>query len=116
MKYFFFAAFSFSFFFCFFVGAKQKETGPSQIFIEVSDAFCHKMDECSKEKIPHRDCVSQVKEAFQKSYDKLSSDQKAEVDSADGANCSKSIQSNSCEQLKGAQKLTGCDFIEKLGS
>jgi hypothetical protein len=94
--------------------SKPKSVPFKEVNSKVSEAFCKKMDECAKQKIPVKDCISQMKDAFQQNYNSLPQDKKLEVLEPDLKLCTQSIQSSTCDELKAAQKLNGCDFIEKL--
>jgi len=87
-----------------------------EVAAKTSVAFCAKMEECATQKIPQEKCVREMQSTFQLSYEALPKTKKVEVQSSDLELCTKSIKSSTCEQLKTAHQLKGCDFIQKLGS
>jgi len=93
---------------------KDKEVSFKDVSSKVSDAFCKKMDQCSKEKIPTKQCVSEMKEAFLKNYDVLPADKRPAIADQELKQCTKTIQDTNCDDLKSAQSLPGCEFIQKL--
>jgi hypothetical protein len=102
-----------------FVSVAWAESNPKPVSFKevnskVSEAFCKKMDECAKDKIPVKQCVSEMKDAFLENYNALPKERKIEVIKPDLELCIKSIEGSSCSELKAAQKLNGCDFIDKL--
>ncbi len=97
-----------------FAESRPKTPEPTEVFSKTSAAFCNKMDQCSSEKISQKNCVVQMQDAFEQIYRGLSENKKTEVQNAQVSQCVKSIQKTPCEALKSAQKLEGCEFIEKL--
>lgn len=83
---------------------------------KTAEAFCAKMDQCSKEKIPIPQCNAEMKDTFQQAYDRLAADKKPQVGDEQLKKCVKSIQASTCETLKKASSLDGCDFISQLSS
>jgi hypothetical protein len=96
--------------------SKPKPVSFKEVSSKVSDAFCQKMDRCSQEKIPVKKCVSEMNDLFLQNYDALPKDKKVEVEATQLELCTKSIQDSSCQELKAAQKLNGCEFIGQLTS
>lgn len=83
---------------------------------KTAEAFCAKMDQCSKEKIPISQCNAEMKDTFQQAYDRLAVGKKPQVGDEQLKKCVKSIQGSTCETLKKASSLDGCDFISQLSS
>jgi hypothetical protein len=87
----------------------------SKVNTKVSEALCQKMQQCaSAQKMSPGQCLSEVKSAFQESYDSLPKEKRFEVGVPDLDLCVKSIQASSCDELKAAPSLKGCDFIQQL--
>lgn len=83
---------------------------------KTAQAFCSKMEQCAKQKIPLSQCNSQMSEAFMQGYTGLAADKRPQVASDQLNQCVKSIDSSSCEALQKASSLAGCDFIGQLSS
>ncbi len=81
---------------------------------KVSKAFCGKMEQCSKQKIPMNDCVGQMNDAFIQNYKALPVDKKVSVSADQLDQCVKSVQNSTCDTLKKASTLPGCDFISQI--
>ncbi|GEM_PF-3356559 len=100
--------------------SESKSASPAVPFKEVSskvaEAFCVKMDQCSKQKIPLSQCNSEMSDLFQQNYNALPPEKKVQVPSEQLGLCVKSIKASSCETLKKTSSLEGCDFIAKLSS
>ena len=83
---------------------------------KTAQAFCSKMEQCAKQKIPLSECNSQMSEAFMQSYNGLPADKRPQVASDQLNQCVKSIEGSSCQALQKASSLAGCDFIGQLSS
>lgn len=88
----------------------------NEVSTKVSQAFCQKMEQCSPQKIPMNQCVSQMNDAFIQGYKSLPVDKKIQVSGEQMNQCVKSVQSSSCENLQKSSSLPGCDFIAQLSS
>ena len=86
----------------------------SKVNSKVSEALCQKMNKCSPGKLSAGQCLSEVKGTFEQSYNSLPKEKRFEVAAPDLDLCVKSIQGSSCEEIKAAQSLKGCDFIQQL--
>ncbi len=86
----------------------------NEVSTKVSQAFCTKMDQCAKQKIPMNQCVGQMNEAFIQGYKALPVDKKIQVSSDQLSQCVKSVQTSTCEALQKASSLPGCDFISQI--
>lgn len=86
----------------------------AEVAPKVSEAFCGKMEECSPVKIPRGQCIEQMKSALLESHKALPKDKKIELTPEELAQCLKTIQESKCDQLRAAQRLEGCEFIETL--
>lgn len=93
---------------------KSSSVDFSKVTGKVSEALCKKMNQCSPGKMSSGQCISEVKGTFEKSYDSLPKEKRFEVAAPDLDLCVKSIQGSSCEEIKAAQTLKGCDFIQQL--
>jgi len=81
----------------------------------MSQAWCGKMDECAGEKkIPLKDCEKQLFKSFKDGFDNLPKGQAINVKPDSFEQCKQSIQAGTCDSLKAAQALPGCDFISLL--
>lgn len=94
--------------------AEAKAAPFSNVSSKVSQAFCGKMDQCSPEAMSQKDCLSEMKGTLQDSYNKLPKDKKLEVPEEDLTLCLKNIKGASCEDIKSAQTLKGCEFLQML--
>lgn len=86
----------------------------NEVSSKVSQAFCTKMEQCAKQKIPMNECVGQMNEAFIQGYKALPVDKKIQVSADQLGQCVKSVQGSTCETLKKASSLEGCDFISQI--
>ncbi len=83
---------------------------------KVSRAFCIKMEQCSdsEQRMPMVLCTSQMNDAFMQSYSAIPEAKRPVVNFDKMSQCVKSIESSTCDTLKKASKLTGCEFIGQL--
>ncbi len=115
MKVFLFILISLSVF-CHIAEAANEKVAFKEVSLKVSSSFCRRMDECSKEKIPINNCIYEMDSVFIYNYAQLPIDKKISLTQPELENCLKKIQSISCEQLKKSQKISGCEFLEKLSA
>ncbi len=83
---------------------------------KVSEVFCKKMEECAPQKIPQNQCTKEMDDLFQSSNDRLPKDSKVQLEKDQLNNCVQNIQKAGCEDLKKAQSISGCEFIQKLST
>lgn len=102
--------------------ADNKETkdaklpSPKEISQEMAVAWCAKMDECSKDKsMGVKDCEKILVTSFKKGFDQLPKNQPLNLDRDTLDLCKDSIGKGTCDSLKGARSLNGCDFMSRLG-
>lgn len=81
---------------------------------KVSRAFCIKMEQCSDQAMPMVLCTSQMNDAFMQGYSAIPEAKRPQVSPDQMGQCVKSVESSTCETLKKASKLTGCEFIGQL--
>jgi len=93
---------------------KVKAVDFSKVNAKVSDALCQKMQQCSPKQMSTGECLSEVKGTFQKSYNSIPKEKQFQVNSSDLDLCTTSINNSSCDELKAAHTLKGCDFIKQL--
>ncbi len=101
---------------CQFANAANEKVPFKEVSLKVSAAFCRRMDDCSKDKIPVNNCIYEMDSVFVYNFAQLPTDKKVSLTQAELENCLKKVQSISCEQLKKSQKISGCEFLEKLSA
>ncbi len=116
MKIFLFVLLLCSFIFSQIGTAANEKVAFKEVSLKVSSSFCRRMDECSKEKIPISNCIYEMDSVFIYNFAQLPTDKKVSLTQPELENCLKKIQSISCEQLKKSQKISGCEFLEKLSA
>jgi len=90
--------------------ASKKEV--SKVMAEV---WCSKMEQCvqSSEMGP-KECRKVLNKSFLSGFDNVPDGQKIEVSKSTLKQCQESITKDTCEALKTAQTLPGCNFITYL--
>ncbi len=87
---------------------KEVTTGMSQI-------WCHKMEECAKDKsMSTKECEKVLSKNFKEGFDNIPAGRSVNVTRESFDQCKKSIEGGSCDTLKAAHSLPGCDFISLL--
>jgi hypothetical protein len=77
--------------------------------------WCDKLAECTtSEEMGPKECRKVLKKSFQDGFKNVPEGQKIEVKSSGLSQCSESIKQNTCDALKSAQTLPGCEFISQL--
>ncbi len=93
-----------------------KLPNPKEISQEMAVAWCAKMDECAKDKsMGVKECERILVTSFKKGFDQLPKNQPLNLDRDTLDLCKDSIGKGSCESLKGAKSLNGCEFMSRLG-
>jgi|GEM_PF-2778529 len=81
----------------------------------MSEVWCQKMEECSKDKsMGPVECKKILFKSFKTGFDNIPKGQKVDVSRENYEECMKNVQAGTCENLKSAQTLPGCDFITLL--
>ena len=98
-------------------GEEPKAVGLSkkEISSGMSVVWCKKMEECAKDKaIATGECQKILSKNFKEGLDNIPKGQKVEVTSETFDQCKQSIEAGTCDALKSANSLPGCDFITLL--
>jgi hypothetical protein len=82
---------------------------------QMADVWCGKLEECTTGKeMSSKECHKVLKKSFEDGFKNVPPGQKIEVKSSGLSQCSDSIKKNTCDSLKSAQTLPGCEFISQL--
>jgi hypothetical protein len=82
---------------------------------QMADVWCSKLTECTSDKeMGPKECRKVLKKSFEDGFKNVPQGQKVEVKSSGLNQCSESIKKNTCDSLKSAQTLPGCEFISQL--
>lgn len=95
--------------------AKPAGLSKKEISSGMSVVWCKKMDECAKDKsMAVGECQKILAKNFKEGLDNIPKGQKVEVTSENFDQCKQSIEAGTCDTLKTAHSLPGCDFITLL--
>ena len=95
--------------------AVDKLLGPTEVSDQMAEVWCSKLTECTSDKeMGPKECRKVLKKSFEDGFKNVPQGQKLEVKSSGLSQCSESIKKNSCDALKSAQSLPGCEFISQL--
>lgn len=93
----------------------DKILGPVEVSEAMSIVWCDKLAECtSGEEMGPKECRKVLKKSFQEGFKNIPQGQKIEVKSSGLTQCSENIKKDTCDSLKKAQNLPGCEFISML--
>jgi hypothetical protein len=93
----------------------DKILGPAEVSEKMSIVWCDKLAECtSGEEMGPKECRKVLKKSFQDGFKNIPQGQKVEVKSSGLNQCSENIKKDTCDSLKSAQTLPGCEFISML--
>ena len=96
--------------------AEPKAPSPKQVSQEMAQAWCGKMEECDpKKEMPVKECQKILFGSFKKGYERLPKEKPLVVERSTLDQCKESIGNGTCDSLKGAKSLAGCEFISLLG-
>jgi len=86
-----------------------------EISSSMADVWCKKLAECDKNSdMGPKECRKVLSRSFKKGFDKVAEGQKVQVTKSTLGQCSESIKKDSCDALKEAHSLPGCEFIALL--
>lgn len=95
--------------------AEEKVLKTSQVSKQMAQVWCEKLEECtSGEEMGLKECRKVLKKSFQDGFKNAIEGQKVGVTQTKLSQCSASIKKDTCEALKKAQTLEGCEFISLL--
>jgi len=81
----------------------------------MSEVWCQKMEECSKDKsLGPIECRKMLFKTFKTGFDNVPKGQSIDVSKEKYDECMKNVQAGTCDSLKTAQTLPGCEFISQL--
>lgn len=99
----------------------QTETQPAmplskkEVSVGMSEIWCQKMGECAKDPaMSIQECQKILYKNFKDGLDAVPKGQKVEIARDTFEQCRQSIQAGTCDSLKSARSLPGCDFIGLL--
>ena len=95
--------------------AKPAGMSKKEISSGMSVVWCKKMEECAKDKsMAVGECQKILAKNFKEGLDNIPKGQKVEVTEETFDQCKQSIEAGTCDTLKTAHSLPGCDFITLL--
>jgi hypothetical protein len=93
----------------------DKILGPSEVSEQMAETWCGKLAECTtSQEMGPKECRKVLKKSFQEGFKNVPEGLRIEVKSSGLSQCSENIKKNSCDSLKAAQTLPGCEFISQL--
>ncbi len=93
----------------------DKILSPSDVSKQMADIWCEKLAECDgTQDMGPKECRKVLKQSFDQGFKNTAKGQKVEVSQATMSQCNQSIKADTCDSLKTAQKLKGCEFINLL--
>ncbi len=96
--------------------AEPKGLTSKQISQEMAEVWCAKMDQCAQEKsMSVKECQKILFKSFKAGFDRQPKDKPIQLERAGFDQCKTNVSKGSCEALKGAKSLPGCEFISLLG-
>lgn len=92
-----------------------KPMSPKEVSNGMADVWCQKMTECAKDNsMGPRECKKILYKSFMSGFDNVAKDQKVDVMPQNFEECMKNVKAGTCEALKTAQTLAGCEFISAI--
>jgi hypothetical protein len=93
----------------------DKVANIGEVSEQMAVVWCEKLAECTtSEEMGPKECRKVLKKSFQDGFQNVPEGQKFEVKTSGLSQCSESIKQNTCDALKSAQTLPGCEFISQL--
>lgn len=87
----------------------------NQVSEDMAEIWCQKLAECGAgSEMGPKECRKVLKKSFQQGFKNTAQGQKVEVTKGTLQQCNESIRADTCESLKAAQNLPGCEFINLL--
>jgi hypothetical protein len=97
------------------IAEEAKPMSPKEVSSGMAEVWCQKMEECAHDKsMKIEECRKILFKSFKDGFDNVPKEQKLEVSSQNYGQCVQSIKAGTCESLKVAQTLGGCEFISVL--
>ncbi len=92
-----------------------KNPGTKEVSTAMAEAWCEKLQECDqKGEMAPGECRKVLKQSFQDGFKHTAGGQKVEVTQESLQECVANIKKDTCDALKHAQTLKGCEFISLL--
>lgn len=89
---------------------------PKQVSQEMAEVWCAKMEQCSQDKsMSVKECQKILFKSFKTGFDRQPKDRPIQLERPGFDQCKTNVAKGSCESLKGAKSLPGCEFISLLG-
>jgi hypothetical protein len=96
--------------------AEPKALTSKQVSQEMAEVWCAKMEQCAQEKsMSVKECQKILFKSFKTGFDRQPKDKPIQLERAGFDQCKTNVAKGTCEGLKGAKALPGCEFISLLG-
>jgi len=96
--------------------SEPKALTSKQVSQEMAETWCAKMEECSKEKsMSVKECQKILFKSFKAGFDRQPKEKPIQLERGSFDMCKTNVTKGTCEGLKGAKILPGCEFISLLG-
>ena len=97
------------------VSSDPKALTPKQVSQEMAELWCAKMEQCSQDKsMSVKECQKILFKSFKAGFDRQPKDKPLQLERAGFDQCKTNVAKGTCEGLKGAKALPGCEFISLL--
>jgi hypothetical protein len=95
--------------------AEPKALNSKQISQEMAEVWCAKMEQCSQDKsMSLKECHKILFKSFKAGFDRQPKDKPIQLERSGFDQCKTNVAKGTCEGLKGAKALPGCEFISLL--
>lgn len=96
-------------------GKQDEVLSTGDVSEQMAEVWCDKLAECGgTQEMSPKECRKVLKDSFNRGFKNTAKGQKVEVTQGTLTQCNESIRADTCESLKSAQKLPGCEFINLL--
>lgn len=96
--------------------APPKGLTDKEVSTEMAEVWCQKMVECAKDSnIGPIECKKLMYKNFKTGFENVPKGQQVQVTRESLDQCVSNVKKTTCVGLKGAQTISGCEFISQLG-
>ncbi len=96
--------------------SEAKGLTSKQVSLEMAEVWCAKMEQCAPDKsMSVKECQKILFKSFKTGFDRQPKDKPIQLERAGFDQCKTNVAKGTCEGLKGAKALPGCEFISLLG-
>lgn len=95
--------------------AESKGLSSKIVSQEMAELWCSKMEQCSQDKsMSVKECQKILFKSFKAGFDRQPKDKPIQLEREGFDQCKANVSKGTCEGLKGAKSLPGCEFINLL--